>query len=167
MNAIPHIAIFIVLLTACSTTAVKEPETSPWVAFGYRGMAGEVNRLAGKESLNCGIHNHLDVNDPVNSHMTIADSRACIKSAIGTQTPFRYGSVRIPLDSYLFDALVLTASGEYWSIKYDSMLDGSDAQRFIERCDDVKIDYKSLQYEGIGCEIIKEDEWQDAVKAYE
>lgn len=164
MRVALSIALLTSLLASCTTPAVKAPDKSPWEAFGYKGMAEEVNLLAGDESLNCGIHNRLNTSDPVNSHMTQADSKQCIKNAISTQTPFRYGSVRIPIDSYLFDALVLSKPGQYWIVKYDAMLDGASAQRFIERCGSIRVNYDTLQYQGISCQKVDEVEWQEALR---
>lgn len=148
-----------VVLAACTPQVVKQWDTSPWKAFGYKGMAAKINRLAGIDSLNCGIHNKLESNDPANSHMTQTDSRDCVKQSILTKTPFRYGSIRIPTDSYLFDVLVLSSTGEYWTVRYDAMLDGSGSAHFIERCNSVKINYSDLTYEGVDCQPAAAEEW--------
>lgn len=147
------------VLVACTTPAVKQADTSAWQAFGYKGMAGKINRLAGVASFNCGIRNYLEPNDPVNTHMSPADSRACIKQSILSKTPFRYGSIRIPIDSFLFDALVLSSTGEFWAVRYDTMLDGTGNSHFIERCKSVKVDYSKLTYEGVDCQPVSTEEW--------
>ena len=148
-----------VTLVACATPAMKEADTSVWEAFGYEGMADEINRLAGASSVNCGIRNYLESGDPVNAHMSPVESRACIKQSIHTKTPFRYGSIRIPIDSFLFDALVLSEAGEFWTIRYDVMVDGTHNANFIERCKSVRVDYSRLAYEGIDCKTVTTEEW--------
>lgn len=122
-------------------------------------MAGKINRLAGSNSINCGIRNHVEASDPVNTHMTPTDSRACVKAAIQSKTPFRYGSIRIPIDSYLFEAAVLTKSGEYWLINYDSMVDDSGSLHDIARCKSINFDYAAMIYSGINCEPVSAQDW--------
>lgn len=146
-------------LAACTTHTVKEPDKTAWQAFGYKGMAAKINRLAGSNSFNCGIYNKLEPNDPVNKQMSVADSRACIKQSLNSKIPFRYGSIRIPTDSYLFDALILSSTGEFWTVRYDTMLDGSGSAHFIERCNSVKVDYSDLTYEGVDCKPVSTEEW--------
>lgn len=147
------------MFTACTSQPAKQVDTSPWKTFGYEGMAEKINRLASSNSLNCGIRNHLEASDPVNTQMTPADSRTCVKAAIQSKTPFRYGSIRIPIDSFLFEALVLTNTGEYWLINYDSMVDGSGSLHDIERCEAVNFNYKTMTYSGVNCEPISAQDW--------
>lgn len=149
----------VIMSTACTSQPAKQVDTSPWEAFGYEGMAGKINRLASSSSLNCGIRNHLEASDPVNKHMTPADSRTCVKAAMQSKTPFRYGSIRIPIDSFLFEALVLTNTGEYWLINYDSMIDGSGSLHDIKRCESVNFNYKTMTYSGLNCEPVSAQEW--------
>lgn len=153
------ILIMLMALTACTNTSVKEADKTAWQAFGYQGMAEKINQLAGPNSFNCGIHNYLEPNDPVNKHMSPDDSRACIKQSIQSKTPLRYGSVRIPIDSFLFDALVLSEEGEFWLIRYDIMVDGTDNRHFIDRCKSVAIDYYHMSYEGVNCQPVSSEKW--------
>lgn len=159
MRSLPILLLTATMFTACTSQPEKEIDTSPWEAFGYKGMAGKINRLAGSNSLNCGIRNHLTANDPVNKQMTPADSRTCVKTAIQSKTPLRYGSIRIPTDSYLFEALVLTDTGEYWLINYDSMVDGSGTLHDIEKCKSIEFNYATMTYNGINCEPVSTQEW--------
>lgn len=148
---------------ACTTTPV--PNTSSWQDFGYEGMAEKINRISGPSAINCGIRNHIDPSDPVNSLATPAQSRACIKSAIESKTPFRYGSIRIPTDSYLFEALVLSETLEYWIIKYDYMIDESGHSHHIQRCKSVTVDYDNLSYTGNECHDVSDTDWFSDIRA--
>lgn len=159
MRSLPTLLLATTLFIACTSQPVKQVDTSPWEAFGYKGMAEKINRLAGTNSINCGIRNHLEANDPVNTQMTPTDSRACVKAAIQSKTPFRYGSIRIPIDSFLFEALVLTNTGEYWLINYDSMIDGSGSLHDIDRCESMNFDYTTMSYSGLQCKSISAQEW--------
>ena len=159
MRSLPTLLLATTLFTACTSQPVKQVDTSPWEAFGYKGMAEKINRLAGTNSINCGIRNHLEANDPVNKQMTPIDSRACVEAAIQSKTPFRYGSIRIPIDSFLFEALVLTNTGEYWLINYDSIIDGSGSLHDIDKCESINFDYTTMSYSGLQCKSISAQEW--------
>lgn len=150
------------ILIAC--TSSPKPNTSPWQDFGYDGMAEKINRIAGTGSINCGIRNHIDPDDPVNSIMTPEQSTACVKKAIESKAPFRYGSIRIPTDSYLFEALVLSDSMEYWTIKYDYMIDGSSHQHIIQRCNSIAVDFKNMSYSGKDCHDVSDNDWFADIK---
>ena len=159
MRTTINILLTIFLLSACSSQSTKRFHTSAWEDFGYEGMAGKINRLAGTTSANCGIRNHLASNDPVNKQMSVAQSRSCIKTAIKQQTPFRYGSIRIPIDSFLFSALVLSQTGEFWLIDFDSMIDGSGSLHNIKKCSSVQIDYLYITFNGTDCQPVSAQEW--------
>ena len=147
------------VMSACASPSIKLPDTSNWEDFGYEGMAAKINRLAGAGSINCGIRNHIEPDDSVNRRLTPNESKACVKAGIKAGTPFRYGSIQIPTDSYLFDALVLSSAGEFWLIKYDYMLDGSGNQHFIQRCKSISVNYATLSYKGIECQDVATAEW--------
>lgn len=159
MRSAHLLAITALSLTACATSPSKPVNTSNWEDFGYEGMAAKINRLAGTGSINCGIHNHMEPEDPVNKILTPQESKACIKAAMKAGTPFRYGSIRIPTDSFLFDALVRSSTGELWTIKYDYMIDGSSNHHFIKRCKSASVDYSNLTYEGVDCQDVTAGEW--------
>lgn len=158
MRTLFNFALTIFLLSACYHST-KPANTLPWENFGYMGMANKINNLAGAASINCGIRNYLSKDDPVNTQISPSDSKYCIKNAIETNTPFRYGSIRIPVDSFLFQALVLSSKGEFWLIQYDSMVDGSSSLHDIQRCKSVNIDYAKITYSGNECLVVSEEEW--------
>ncbi|MET0355689.1 MAG: hypothetical protein ABW044_02870 [Cellvibrio sp.] len=149
----------VLITSACTSAPVKPSNTSNWVDFGYEGMAAKINRLAGVGSINCGIRNHIEPDDSVNKLLTPNESKACVKAAMKANTPFRYGSIKIPTDSYLFDALVLSSNGEFWTIKYDYMLDGSGNHHVIQRCKSASVEYAEMIYRGTDCQNVPTAEW--------
>ncbi len=155
------------MLSACALHATKAPNTTLWDDFGYEGMAEKINRLAGKDSNNCGIRNYLEESDPVNKQITPSESRACIKKSMKAKQPFRYGSIKIPSDSYLFEAVLLSETGEYWIIKYDYMIDGSSNHHFIDRCKTIDVDYQALSFKGEECQEVTASDWLSDIPVQE
>ena len=62
----------------------------------------------------------------------------CARQAFGTSAAFRFGSVRIPMDSYATEVLVRRADGSLWLLVHDVMIDGDAPQFWTQRCGHVR-----------------------------
>lgn len=74
----------------------------------------------------------------------------------GMSAAFRYGSVRIPMDSYATEVLVRSADGSLWLLVHDVMIDGEAPQFWVQRCGKLrfKADYSGYLIEG--CKVEEE-----------
>lgn len=153
------IAPFALLLLSCATSQQTTPDGSAWTSFAYEGFGAKVERLAGTDAIDCGVINRVNKNDPVNKGNSVRKARACVEESVANGVPFKYGTVRIPLDSYLFEALVYTPSKEYWIVHYDVMLDGIDNMHVIKRCKQIDLARSDSIFEGVDCVDVSTVEW--------
>lgn len=151
------LAILAATLTACASPVTQSP--SAWNDFGYEGFGQKIERLAGPKAIHCGVMNLVNKKDPGNRGASVEQGRKCIADSMAAGVPFKYGSVRIPIDSYLFEALVYTPTKEIWIVHYDVMLDGTDNMHDIQRCEGLDLKKSSSTFVGINCEQITTQEW--------
>lgn len=153
------IAPFALLLLSCTTAQRNASDENAWASFAYEGFGAKVGRLAGVDAIDCGVINQVNKADPVNKGNSIKKARACVEKGIANRVPFKYGTVRIPLDSYLFEALVYTPTKEYWIVHYDVMLDGTDNMHVVKRCKRIDLARSDSIFEGIDCVEVSTQEW--------
>lgn len=146
------------VLTACTAAPVTQNSIA-WRDFAYEGFGEKVNRLAGDEAIHCGVVNLVNTNDPTNKGASLDQGKACIARAIAAGQPFKFGTVRIPLDSYLFEAVVGTSQNEFWIVHYDVMVDGTDNQHFIRRCRSLEVKNGGATFAGSDCVDISTSAW--------
>lgn len=147
------------LLLSCATSQQTTPDGNVWASFAYEGFGAKVERLAGGDAIDCGVINRVNKNDPINKGNSIKRARACVDKSVASGVPFKYGTVRIPLDSYLFEALVYTPTNEYWIVHYDVMLDGTDNMHVIKRCKRIDLARSDSIFEGVDCVNVSISEW--------
>ena len=123
----------------------------PWDEVGYVGFRDYVDRKAGPAALNCGFFETMNRRRQRSYEVP---GFSCVGHAVRNGIPFKYGTVRIPEDSYAFEVLVRDANGHYWDITYDVMLDGDAPQQWVKRCEVVKLDRRFSTYEVNGCESV-------------
>lgn len=138
------------LLFGCAAGPTNTSYPS-WGEVGYVGLTEYVDRKAGPSALNCGFFETFDRRTPRPYEVP---GFACVQYAIENQNPFKYGTVRIPIDSYAYEVLVRDDSGTYWEIVYDVMIDGDAPQQWVRRCESVELFPKFSAYEGKECESV-------------
>lgn len=150
---------FALLLLSCATSQQSTPDGSAWASFAYEGFGAKVERLAGVDAIDCGVINQVNKADPVNKGNSIKKARACVDKSVVSGRPFKYGTVRIPLDSYLFETLVYTPTKKYWIVHYDVMLDGTNNMHVIKRCKRIDLARSDSIFEGADCVEVSTQEW--------
>lgn len=150
---------FALLLLSCATSQQTTPDGRAWAFFAYEGFGAKVERLAGTDAIDCGVINQVNKSDPVNKGNSVKKARACVEKSVAGRVPFKYGTVRIPLDSYLFEALVYSPTNEYWIVHYDVMLDGTDNMHVIKRCKGIDLARSDSIFEGTDCVEVSTQEW--------
>ncbi len=151
-----NLSLTILLLAGCSSVEVYEH--AAWPQYAYPGFSEKIDRIAGARAIDCGFYDLKGRDSKAHRGMEKGFSD-CVKKLIEEGKPFKVGSVRIPVDSYAYEILVYSAEKEYWIIVFDLMLDGSDAAHWVKRCESVKIKSQDLDYEGVGCRDVSNEEW--------
>ena len=80
----------------------------------------------------------------------------CARDAFATGHAFRYGSVRIPVDSYATEVLVRSKDGALWLLVHDVMIDGEAPQFWVQRCERLRFKPDHSGFEIGGCEAAPE-----------
>ena len=146
------------LLLACSHT----PNTQSWPELAYPGFTSAIAQLAGPGAINCGF---IDRRSGDQIH-ALLKSQACITKASSSGQPFRFVSVRAAATSYLYEAITSTAEGEFWSITFDSAMDGSENLHFVQQCEGISsIDIREAEFSGLKCQDVPTDHWIHFVKS--
>ena len=145
-------------LMACAAPQVTQ-KSEVWSSFGYEGFGAKIERLAGAQAVHCGVVNLVNKKDPSNSGASVKLGRECIKKSIADGKPFKYGTVSIPIDSYLFEALIFTPEREYWIVHYDVMLDGTHNLHVIKRCKGIDLARSVSAFEAVDCKAVSTEEW--------
>ena len=136
------------LLTLMSGVCVAAPPVSHWEPRGYQGFTESIDALVGPDALDCGFLNLLD------EKLSETSKRAayqCVQSALSGKRAFKFGTLRIPADSYGYEILARTPQGELWRVTFDLMLtDDESGQQWNQVCKAASID-KQLIVHGKDC----------------
>jgi hypothetical protein len=119
-------------------------ENHPWKPMAYVGFAESIDRLAGPGAVDCGMYNLLG-HEVTRKAKRIAFD--CVQAALGSRTPFKYGTLRIPIDSFATEVLVRSAEGTLWLIGHDQMIDddtGETQQQWNQECHSTYVDRHTL-----------------------
>jgi hypothetical protein len=137
------------LVLILSGVCVAEPEViRHWEPVGYQGFAESIDALAGPNAIDCGFLNLLDekLGDAAKEK-----AYQCVQMALMSKRPFKFGTLRIPTDSYGYEVLARTPQGELWRVTYDRMLtDDESGRQWSEVCKSVSID-RALVVRGRDC----------------
>jgi len=135
-----------VLLCSCATSATQ-PTGQAWSSSGYAGFAASIDAFVGP-AVDCGFF------DLIGGKPALAVRRqvhACVGRAITAGVPFKYGTRRLPLDSFATEVIARTADGKLWMIVFDIMIDGDAAQQWNQTCQTVAVDPRTLIVDAQGC----------------
>jgi len=149
----------VLLLASCTSNLVTVNDASAWSSFAYEGFGNKISRLAGNEAIDCGVINQINTNDPTNKNNSLKKARSCIEKSGSNGLPFKFGTVRIPIDSYLFEAITFTPAKEYWIVHYDYMVDGSSNMHVIKRCKGLDLKRSDSTFTGINCIEVSTTDW--------
>lgn len=139
----------VVLLTLVAGCA-SGPETQnfpDWEGVGYEGFADSIDVVAGAGARNCGFFNLLTEEGRRGRRRGIR----CAQQAYADGVPFKFGTVRLPIDSYAYEVLVRSSTGENWEIVYDILIDGTSAQIWFRKCESISLSRNRPGYEVHDC----------------
>jgi hypothetical protein len=123
--------LLVITVSACATLP---PAPQSWESCHCDWLAQQASELAGPDMIDCGFVNLVGVRP----RAEIRGGISCAREAFRNSAPFRYGSVRIPLDSYATEVLVRHADGSLWLLVHDVMLDGAAPQYWVHRCEKLR-----------------------------
>ena len=121
-----------------------------WSQVGNTTFRAVIDKLIGADPVDCGLFSLTVLENPKR-----ADRRRaldCIAKAKKRGVPFKYGTRRIPIDSFADEVYVGTAAGETWRLTFDVMVVDFTYQMWIQRCESVSVDRKTLIMSGEKCE---------------
>lgn len=134
------------LLAVCAGSAHAAPPRLDWGGACYVGFAEHVERLAGKDAVDCGLHRH----GTVKHH---ASARRCMRKALAAGRSYRVGEV-----TYLaggeaagttVDACTVAIEGPaalpvyLWYFRDSPVLNTGLGRLWVQRCHDVLVPEKS------------------------
>jgi len=135
------------LLCACAANGAR-PTGQNWSSAGYQGFAASIDSFVGP-AIDCGFFNLL-VDKPASA--VRRQARACVERAIAAGLPFKYGTERLPIDSYATEVIARTPDGKLWMIVFDVMIDGDAPQQWNQVCRTVAVDTRTMIINAQGCE---------------
>lgn len=146
-GAVNQVVIAVCAVLAQAGAVAAEPDA--WLNVGYKGFGESIAALAGSGAVDCGFVNLLGESRPKRAQRKRAI--ACVRDASSRGVPFKFGTLRVPIDSYVHEVYVRTAAGERWKIVYDIMIDGDAPQQWNATCKDISVDPKTLYLNGTEC----------------
>lgn len=151
-----YILPLILLISSCVYQSSYKGITGDWTKMGYEGFSSKINAMSGHNSLDCGFYNLIE-SIPSLVDVTIEQGFQCAREASKQGVPFKFGTKRIPTDSYAFEVLYSTPEKEYWLVTLDVMLTNGEMQQWNKKCKNVL--FKGKSYEGVECEEVHYRDW--------
>ncbi len=148
----------LIILAASGCASVKEYKHSLWPQYAYPGFSEKIDRVSGDTSIDCGFYDLTSRTESIRRQRK-EGFFDCVEKYTQEKAPFKFGSVRIPADSYAYEILIYSQDGEYWTITFDLMLDGSGAIHWVKRCESIKLEHQKLSYDGINCKEDSTEQW--------
>ena len=150
------VAILIILITLTFGCTKQKLDRSDWENFAYPKFSKQVNQTAGLGAVNCGHFNLLNSRDRQNMKKI---APKCVAASLNIPEPFKFGTITITGDVYLYSAVVFDPQKNFWLVKLDVMLDGSEANLRVEKCNSIQIEFDPIFYDRDGCASIDPTEW--------
>ena len=135
----------------CAACVAPEAQLWPhaWEPRGYQGFSESIDAFAGPLAIDCGF---FDMTEGKTIGMgQRRQALACIAEATDRGLAFKFGTLRMPIDSYAHEIFVRTTKGQSWMIVYDVMIDGDAPQQWNRLCASVQVDPRTLLLHGEGC----------------
>jgi hypothetical protein len=138
----------LVLVCIAGCTAGTSNVRHDWQEFGYARFSRTIDELLGPGAVDCG---YLDLIGGTPSAQARASTNECLRKARAGDAPFKYATVRLPIDSYAHEVFARTRDGTLWMIVYDIMVDGDAPQQWNQVCQSITVDRRTLMIRGEGC----------------
>jgi hypothetical protein len=135
------------LMSSCATAGTQSIEQA-WASSGYRGFVESIDAFVGPGLVNCGFFNLIE-GKPASAARRQAHT--CVKRAIAAGQTFKYGTTRLPIDSYATEVIARTADGRLWMIVFDVMIDGEAPQQWNRVCQSVAVDPRTMIIDARNC----------------
>jgi hypothetical protein len=123
--------------------AAAEPAREGWGCMGNLRLATTIDQLTGPGAIDCGFH---EIGRPL-KYSAKRKANDCLRKALRGHKPFKFGTVRVPLDSIVTEVLVRSADGKLWMIVVDEMFDEQPTQ-WNAICREVRVDTDTLYLDG-------------------
>lgn len=149
-------SVCLIFLGCSSSLAIDRAE---WTEFGHPLFLSRVNDMSGPGAINCG---HFDLLTGAGREgMRQSSPSRCIKNAVKTGQPFKFGTLKIVSDLYMFRALIAAPDSKFWIVDYGVMVDQSDHHTRVTVCDSVRVQFNPIFYKRKGCVSVDSQEWYD------
>ena len=109
----------------------------PWPTI----FAEDLRHIAGESFADCGFHDLLNRKP---SRAERRDVLACLEGARRAGKSSRFGTFRLPIDSYAWEVYLRTTNGDAWMLVVDQMVDEESAQYWVLKCREVEVDRATL-----------------------
>jgi hypothetical protein len=120
----------IALIASAGAGCVGGPSQSGWP----RTFDADITRVAGEGVVDCGFF-RLDGAGPASERRA---ARACMAEARNQGRPFKYGTLRVPMDSFAWEVFVHTPGGDFLFVQ-DEMVLQDFVQRWLQQCAKVEV----------------------------
>ena len=140
-------AIFLPIFLIATWASGSEPVAQGWQCVGNQDLTEAIEALVGPDAVDCGFYQMGRKLD------SAVQRRAyeCVRRAVRARKPFKFGTVRIPVDSAVTEILARSADGKLWFVVYDFMFD-EGATQWNATCDSAGVDRESLYVDSEHCE---------------
>lgn len=159
MNYINRCILLSVFLLSCCSANEEKPPSMPsgWDDIhGLFGLGERIDAVASSETKDCGFFDLIrsDATDP-----QLIRKWDCVSNLSLNTTPFKFGSLRLPIDSYVYEVVVRDNVGQYHMFTLDLSADVTSAQLWVERCSRVEFNDEILGYSRENCVDIESQSW--------
>jgi hypothetical protein len=137
----------ITLATACTAVGSVTPAQT-WSDCQCEWLKLQAQQIASPGMVDCGFVNLLEDS----SRRSLRAGMSCARQAFESNLPFRYGSLRIPHDSYATEILLRTADGTLWLLTTDQMLGEQEYQYWKQKCTQLVFKPRNAGFVISGCD---------------
>lgn len=163
MKKIVFQVLVISFVFGCSSAQQLEGES--WDDFAFSRLSNKILELTGEDPVDCGYYDLVGSQQLKMMNSGYAEN--CIKKAIMSNRAFKFGSLDINHDLYLYDAVVFSPNEGFWVIEYGVVVDFSDHHLQVEKCESVNVEFRPLFYERSSCSSVNSDGWFEKPKNVE
>ena len=134
------------LQSACASTGVQQK--ADWGSQVDAKLVASIDSLVGPNAVDCGLYNLTGGAPPYRIRLAAHD---CVDSAVRAGQTFKYGTLRIPIDSDATEVIARTADGKLRLIVRDVMIGEGFAQQWNQICQEVGVDPHTMIVEAERC----------------
>jgi len=134
-------------LTGCASTTPPIWPGPGWQMGGNAEFRAAVARLAEGATIDCGMHEMGRPLDPA-VRRRVHD---CVSRALRGNEAFKFGTARMPLDSFVTEVLVRSSDGKLWFLVYDWIPIEEYVTQWNATCSTASVDRKTLYVDAAQC----------------